>query len=156
MAFVVPNSGLAGDLASEIGFREASAHEPGVVATIVRHNSSAANIAAELDILFNSGSPPTALLVAMHHDVLAVIIYLLRRGISVPDTVSLISRDHDQVFAHVSPPLAQYVFKEGVFSRQLTRLILRLVGQGFIVPEPKLIVPEFFPGGTIKQIPRSG
>lgn len=154
LTLVVPNSGVAGDLASEAGFSDAIArHQPDeAVGTILRHNGTSASIASKLDALFNSGRAPTALLIAKPQHVLIVILYLLKRGIAVPDTVSLIARDHDNNFSIVSPPIAHYSFEEGMLARRLTRLMLQMVNQGYLPPDPNLIVPKFLPGGTIRQL----
>lgn len=154
MALIVPNSGVAGDLASEEGFSDAIAqhHPKEVRATIIRHNGTAANITLKLDALFNSAHAPTALLIAKPQHVLIVIIYLLKRGLTMPDTVSLIARDYDHNFGIVSPPIAHYSFEEGAFAHRLSRLMLQMVHQGYLPPEPNLIFPKFLPGGTVKQL----
>lgn len=159
VAFVVPNSGAAGDLASERGFLEAM--EPRVArgeaqATLVHHNGSALNISAKLDLLFKSAAPPTALLVAKPHHTFAVIIYLLKRGISVPDTVSLIARDHEYVFETVHPAITHYEFSGDAYGQRLSRLMIRFVNQGALPPVPNLFVPKFFEGNTVRtlSIPR--
>ena len=159
-AFVVPNSGVAGDLASEEGFREGCARTAGRAETealVLRHNGTAANLAMKLDALFVSTDRPTALLVAKPQHVFAVVLYLLERGIRVPDAVSLIARDYDHVFATVSPSIAHYSFREDTFAHRLTRLMLRLASQGNLPAERSLIFPRYFPGGTVKPIgPGSG
>lgn len=154
LALVVPNSGMAGDLASEEGFLDAvKHHHPNDVrATIVRHNGTAANITSKLDALFNSAHAPTALLIAKLQPVLIVILYLLKRGLTVPDTVSLISRDEDQYFSIVSPPIAHYALEEGSLAHRLSRLMLQMVNHGYLTTEPNLIFPKFLPGGTIRQL----
>jgi DNA-binding LacI/PurR family transcriptional regulator len=154
LALVVPNSGVAGDLASEEGFGDAiTHHHPNEArAMIVRHNGTAASITAKLDALFNSAHAPTALLIAKPQHVLIVIIYLLKRGLTVPDTVSLIARDYDHNFGIVSPPIAHYAFEEGVFAHRLSRLMLQMVSHGYLPPEPNLIFPKFLPGGTVRQL----
>lgn len=109
-AFIVPDSGAAGDLVSEEGFREGTVTRPGspgVKAIVVRHPDSPSNLGPRLDALFASPTPPTALLVAKPAHTLAVVLHLLRRGIKVPDTVSLIARDHDPLFEN---ELAHYSF----------------------------------------------
>ncbi len=154
LALVVPNAGVAGDLASEEGFSEAIArHDPNEArAMIVRHNGTAANLTARLDALFNSAHAPTALLIAKPQHVLIVIIYLLKRGLSVPDTVSLIARDYEQNFGMVSPPIAHYVPEESAFAHRLSRLMLQMVHHGHLPAEPNLIFPKFMPGGTVRQL----
>ena len=69
-----------------------------------------------------------------------------------PDTVSLIARDHDNNFGIVSPPISHYFVEEGVLARRLTRLMLQMVSQGFLPPDPNRIFPKFRPGGTVRQL----
>jgi DNA-binding LacI/PurR family transcriptional regulator len=153
MALVVPDSGTGGDLACEQGFCEAVGQGRGGDAqvVIVRHDGTAADITTRLDTLFDSAQPPTALLVSNPLHVHIVIIYLLKRGISVPDTVSLIARDQDRVFEVVNPPISHYYLEGTSFSHRLSRLMLKLVNHGYIALEPHLIFPKFFAGGTVKE-----
>lgn len=155
IALVVPNSGVAGDIASEEGFHEAISRRPAADdarAVIVRHNGTAQNIGSKLDALFASREAPTALLVAKPQHVFIVLIYLLKRGLSVPDTVSFIARDHDYLFETVSPPITHYKFGEETFADRLSRLMLQMVRQGYLASEPNLIFPTYFPGGTVKSV----
>lgn len=154
MALVVPHSAVAGDLASETGFMESIQLNRHIDAraSIVRHNGTAQNISSKLDALFNSAHAPTALLVAKPQHVFIVLIYLLKRGLTVPDTVSFIARDHDHIFETVSPPIAHYTLKEDTFAHRLSRLMLQLVSHGKMAAEPNLIFPKYFAGGTVKQL----
>jgi DNA-binding LacI/PurR family transcriptional regulator len=158
VALVVPNAGVAGDIASEEGFREAFEHrhtQDGARAIIIRHNGSAQSISNKLDMLFNSTDSPTALLVAKPQHVFIVVIYLLRRGLAVPDKVSLIARDHDHIFEAVSPTITHYMFESNAFENKLIRMILQLASQHHLPPEANLLFPKFFPGGTVKQLSSS-
>jgi len=156
IALVVPHSGVAGYLVSEQGFKEAIGQhgDPSEAhATIVRHNGTARNITAKLDALFNSKHAPTAILVAKPQHVYIVIIYLLKRGLSVPDTVSLIARDPDYIFETVSPAIAHYYVADDAFAHRLSRLMEQLVTHGHLPPEPNLIFPKYFAGETVKTLP---
>ncbi|MBL9206134.1 MAG: substrate-binding domain-containing protein [Opitutaceae bacterium] len=153
VALIVPNSGIAGYLASEDGFREGmERHGPDARGIVVRHTGSAQSISARLDVLFKSPHPPTALLVAKPQDVFLVIIHLLRRGLAVPDTVSLIARDHDHIFEIAHPAISHYSYPNESFVQTLARLLLRLVNEGFLNPEPTYILPKFVSGGTVKPL----
>jgi DNA-binding LacI/PurR family transcriptional regulator len=157
MALIIPNTGIAGDLESEQGFKEGvslSSARDEATALVVRHKGTAQNITNKLDLLFNSPRPPTALLVAKPWYVFAVIIYLLKHGIAVPDTVSLIARDSDKVFASVNPAISHYLFENDAFVHPLIRMMLKLVSQGALPPKPTLVFPTFFEGDTVKQPPR--
>lgn len=150
LAFIVPHSGVAGDLASEEGFREGCTGGRGEAeALVVRHNGTATNLAAKLDTLFASPRPPTALLVAKPTHTLAVLVYLLRRGLTVPDTVSLIGRDSDHLFEDA---ISHYRFEDETFAHRLSRLMAQMVSQGYLRPEPNLIFPRYVSSGTVKAI----
>lgn len=155
LALVIPESGRAGDLASEQGFTEAvNRRGDGNDArgVIIRHNGTAHNITAKLDTFFGSDHPPTALLVAKPQHVFTIVIYLLKHGLAVPDKVSLIARDHDHLFETVSPPIAHYLLKAEAFAQRLLRLMLQMVGQGYLAPEPNLVFPKYCAGGTVKRL----
>ncbi len=156
IAIVLPNTQIGGDLASERGFEEAvaqwnlTAQEP-ARAIIVHHNGTAQNITSRLDVLFNSPHAPTGLLVVKPLYVYVVIIYLLQRGLAVPNTVSLIARDQDHVFEMVNPPITHYKYQGDVFVHRLTRLVLKLINQGSLKPEAVLLFPDYVKGGTCKK-----
>lgn len=155
LAFIVPDSGVAGDLVSEEGFREGVRLRPDaetIHASIVRHNGTARGITSKLDILFNSTTAPTALLVAKPLHIFSVLVYLLKRGLTVPDTVSFIARDHDHVFESVLPLIAHYSMQTEAYSHRLSRLILQMVSERDLAPEPHLVFPKYVAGGTVKQL----
>lgn len=155
LALIVPNSGLAGDLASEQGFIEGVAKirkSPDAGGIVVRHEGTPPSLTAKLDKLFRSAAPPTALLVAKPQFTFFVIMYLLRRGLAVPTVVSLIARDHDYLFESAT---SHYNFGGDVYAHRLCRLMLQMVGQGFLAPEPNLIFPEYHDEGTVRIVSRA-
>lgn len=151
VGLVVPNSGIAGDLASEEGFRQGLERtgRPDVRGIVVRHNGTAPSVAARLDALLASPERPTALIVAKSRHTFMVLMHLLHQGIAVPDRMSIIARDHDRVFDLVSPAISHYAFASESMAHRLTRLMLQLVDQGYLGPEPNLIVPAYRSGGTV-------
>ncbi|MFO1447168.1 MAG: GntR family transcriptional regulator [Opitutaceae bacterium] len=152
MALLMPNFNVAGDLASEAGFIEGAAprgSDVGAEALVVRHNGTQAGIAAKLDLLFRSAHPPTALLVARPQFLFFVVVDLLKRGIQVPDAVSIISRDHDHLFGDA---VSHYRFEDETFAHRLTRLMLQMVDQGYLPAEPNLIFPRYVSGGTVRRM----
>lgn len=152
MALVVPDTGLAGDHASELGFQEgaqlADDPEP-AAAVIVRHDGTVEHIHTRLNALFGSDQAPTAVLVAVPRHAMTVLLYLLRRGYRVPGQVSFICREHDPMFDHTIPAVSHYRFEDDAFVNRLTRQMLKLVNQG-LAPEPCLIFPKYSPGGTVR------
>ncbi|HRE81527.1 MAG TPA: substrate-binding domain-containing protein [Opitutaceae bacterium] len=152
VALVLPDSGGAGELASERGFLEAAAKHPDSQPVVMRHDGTAKSLGFQLDRLFNSQSPPTALLVAKELPVLMVVFYLLKRGLAVPDRVSLIARDYDKVFVSVSPAIAHYRISEETYNNRLSRLMLALVHHDALPNRSHFIIPQFVAGGTVKSI----
>lgn len=154
LAFLVPNLGNVGDLRSEEGFLEAVSkwRQPRQVsAVIARHSGTAQCLNARLDGLFLSLEPPTALLVARPQFAFFVMTYLLKRGLAVPGAVSLISRDHDCLFDSL---LSHYTLGEFTYAHHLSRLMLRMVNQHYLAPEPHLIFPKYAEGGTVLNLNR--
>lgn len=149
LAYVGPDWNVAGDLVSEEGFREGTAGRPGVTATFVRHDGSPADLSGRLAALFRAPAPPTALLVARPAHTLLVLLHLLRFGIRVPDTVSVIARDHDPLYESA---LAHYAFDASTFAHRLSRLVLQLVGPGRLPPEPHLIFPRYLALNTVRPL----
>jgi DNA-binding LacI/PurR family transcriptional regulator len=145
LAFLVPHSDLAGDLASEAGFREGIAPRT-AEGRVVRHNGSNSGLASALRILLGSPRPPTALLVAKPRHVFFVMAWLLREGRSVPGQISVIARDHDPLFANL---VDHYRFNRDTFARRLGRLVRGMAGQQFLPLAPHLILPRFQAGATI-------
>lgn len=152
IVLLLPDFGLAGDLASEQGFLEAvvpRGRSGDARLSVVRHDSTASNIRSLLDTLFDSPEPPTGLVVAKPKHLLTVAFHLLQRGISVPGTVSLIARDQYSLFGDDSTPIAHYRFEENVYSNRLIRLMLQLASTGQLPAEPNLVFPRFFAGRTV-------
>jgi DNA-binding LacI/PurR family transcriptional regulator len=156
LAFLVAQAKGAGNLASEQGFLEAVGQQhrtDPARAVIARHNSTVQSLTDNLDALFNSPQPPTALLIGSPHYVFIVIIYLLKRGLSVPKDVSVIARDQNALFSDVNPRITHYNFEVEAFTNRLTRLMLKMAGQKQLPTKANLIFPRFFAGGTVKSLP---
>jgi DNA-binding LacI/PurR family transcriptional regulator len=152
LALIVPNSGVAGYIASEEGFLQAvaqSQHREKAHAVVLKHSGTPRSLMGHLDVLFNSPRPPTALLVAKQQYVIFVMAYLLKRGITVPGSVSLIARDYDHLF---EPLITHYAFNGNAYAQRLSRLMHQMVRDGNLSPEPTLIFPRFVQGGTLRAI----
>jgi len=153
IVIVIPDTHVEGDIASEEGFQEGvekwnlASRDP-AKAIIVRHNGEAKNLTNRLDMLFIRPNAPTALLIVKPLFTYIVIVYLLRRGLSVPHTVSVISRDGDPLFEKMDPAISHYHYHKDVFAHRATRLAVRVANQGALKTKPSLIFPAFIKGGT--------
>jgi DNA-binding LacI/PurR family transcriptional regulator len=148
LALIVPDSGAAGDLASEQGFLEGAR---GAEAVVVRHDGPAARLGPRLEALLAAEHPPTALLVAKPALTLAVMLRLTRLGIRVPAVISVLARDPDPLFG---AGVAHYAFPGEAFARRLSRLMRQLVAGGSLRAGATLLLPRHVAGDTVG--PRRG
>jgi hypothetical protein len=68
--------------------------------------------------------------------------------------VSLVCRDQDPLFEKVHPAISHYLTHDASFAHRLLRLMQQLVTHGYLPPEPTLIFPKHFAGGTLRNAPR--
>ena len=156
LALILPDSKLAGDQASELGFREAvelhnATPKDEARITIIRHNDTAPGVTAKLKVLFQSPDAPTALLVAKPWPTFTTIIFLLKRGLAVPESVSVIARDQDLLYETIDPPISHYRFQHSSFTQRASHLVLKMLRRGVFPAAPSLILPEYFQGGTVAR-----
>lgn len=149
LALLMPETGGAGDQASEAGFLE-GCHSAGenVVAAIVRHDESVTGICRRVDGLLAATEPVTALLVARSAHALTALSHLQCRGVRLPRDFSLISRDDDAFLDVVVPSVARYACDAAAFARRVSRIVLQLARTGFATARQTLIMPAFIKGET--------
>lgn len=151
VAMLVPTEQGPGHEAGMTGFLEAceASRHRDVVPLIVRHDGSREHLTRRVNALLAKGDPPTGLVVTDPKYALMVMVQLLRRGVSIPEEMSLISRDQDTLFHDLNPALAHYAFDAAAYARRLSRLILRMVEGQSLPAKPSLIFPRYVPGGTV-------
>jgi len=151
-----PESGAAGDLESEEGFREGIAQhqEADVEAGVVRHDGTAAGIRGAVATLLKRQVPPTALLVSRAVNVLAVMGCLMKCGRRIPEDVAVISRDHEPFLEQMVPSVARYVVTPEAMAARISSAVLEIVQTGLVSPSDFKIMPEFIEGETLG--PRAG
>jgi len=149
IALLLPEGGGAGDQASEAGFMEGCRGTGrDAVATVVRHDESVAGVCRRLDSLLAAAEPATALLVARSAHALTALSHLQRRGVRLPQDVSLISRDDDAFLDVVVPSVARYACDAAAFARRVSRIVLQLARTGSVPTRQTLMMPSFVKGET--------
>jgi LacI family transcriptional regulator len=150
-----PESGAAGDLESEEGFREGVAQhkQEDVEASVVRHRGTVGDVCSALTALFERRAPPTAILVSRAVNVLTVMGYLMRRGLRLPEDVAVISRDHEPFLEAVVPSVARYVINVENMAHRISAAVLEMVRTGLVSAANYQIMPEFTPGDTLNPGP---
>lgn len=100
-----------------------------------------------LEQLF-SVTPPTALIVDETPLLFAVMNYLVRRGIKVPDQVSLLTTDYDASMAWCDPMIAHMRWSEAPVIRSTLRW-MAAVRRGVVDRKVHYSPAEFISGGSI-------
>lgn len=100
-----------------------------------------------LDSLFRV-TPPTALIVDEAPQSFATLQFLARRGIPVPEKVSLICTDPDPVFDWCKPTISHIRWDAGPLVRRIVRWAAN-VSHGRTDARQTFVPAEFVPGGTI-------
>jgi DNA-binding LacI/PurR family transcriptional regulator len=93
-------------------------------------------------------TPPTALIVEETPRVIAVMEFLARRRIHVPEQVSLVSTDYDALLAWCHPPVAHMRWDDEPIVRRIVRWVAA-VRRGRADRKQINFPAQFIPGGSI-------
>jgi DNA-binding LacI/PurR family transcriptional regulator len=148
LALLNPRSVAAGDVESELGFRDA-ATGAGVEAIVAQHDGTAASICTRLGRLLDRKQPPTAFLVSRPSHALTAIGYLVQRGVRFPQDAVLIARDHDSFLEFVVPSIARYQVDPLLFAHKLSRVVLEMASGGDARSRDYRIIPHLVSGETL-------
>jgi DNA-binding LacI/PurR family transcriptional regulator len=151
IALLNPHSIAAGDIESELGFREAGAANGSSVETIItHHDGTVRGICTRLDQLLESKRKPTAFLISRPNHALTAVSHLLRKGVHFPKDAALIARDHDSFLEYVAPSVARYQTKPELFAHKISRVVLEMDSGGDIRARDYRIIPELISGETLE------
>lgn len=138
-----------GDIASEEGLREALEGKPGAKIEVLRHDHETAELCGLLDKTLNSTRSPTAYLVGGATHVLTTMMHLMRRGIRIPQDVSVISRDNDPILDAASPGIARYAIEPSQLAVRIVQTVRQLAETGSTTQDTIRLVPTFVPGESL-------
>lgn len=147
IALVTLDRPRAGDLASEIGFREAceSSGNPDIEPAVIRTPRDPDTLCRLLLRALRSQCPPTAFLISHAQLALTTLTFLQSRGLRIPMDASLICRDYEPLLAFVRPALAHYRSQETTEISQL----LRLIQSDPLPSKPHWVFPRFIPADSL-------
>lgn len=156
IVFLTCRSKLAGDIDSEIGFKEAFTYgrEEPAQPSIEYYDDSIEAICRTLNRLFQSHDKPTAILIARSEAVLTAITHLGRIGIKIPDHVSLVARDEEPYLTHIVPQITRYSLKPRTYATKIMRAIQQSLVGNSLPPAIVRLVPTLLPGKTLARIAR--
>jgi len=126
-----------------------SSHQD-VQAQVVRHDGTSAGLIKTLRRLMLSARAPTALLVGDSYHYLTASSLLAKLGLSIPEDISLVSRDDDTFLAHLVPAPTRYTADPALYARRLFELILAVREQR---SAPGLrLQPRLVKGESVRRI----
>lgn len=149
VALLMPHSGQAGNLESERGFLDAVERNSKLHGQVAHHDGSVEGICHLLDRLLRCTPPVTGLLVAKPAHVVTAVTHLLRRGVRLPQDVSLLSRDDDPLLQHLVPVVSRYHTEPAAFARKISRLVVDLVRTGVQSSHESRLMPTLVKGETL-------
>ncbi len=148
ITLLVPATQKAGDVESERGFIEGTTASEGVVGAILRLPSRPEGINQLVGRMLAAHDVPTAVLVTRPENYLSVYSSLVRRGVRVPEWMSLVSCAHDSFLDHLTPRPTGYRVDPRRFSELVMRMVLQRPARG---PggRGQLLLPEYRRGETL-------
>ncbi len=144
---------VASEVAAESGFREAFAQRkfPGAIPLVAWHQRSRDHLVRILERLFAADVPPTALLATHGMDYLTVTGVLARRGLRIPDQVSVISRNDDAFLDALFPTPTRYRCDPHQQAAKLFRMITSIAARRSPSLRHVRIEPRFIRGESLAK-----
>lgn len=154
IALLIPELALAGEVESEKGFHEAvqASRHIGIDAAVYSYKEMLAPMLGVLRRILDKKSPPTGLVVANSNYYLATVTELARRGLRVPEDVSLISRDDDPFLDFIVPSPARYRNDPKVFASKAATFALRILEHGNSEADHVTLLLRYDPGQSVANV----
>ena len=148
ITLVLPKQKLGGDLASEVGAREAAAQLANTTLNVLKHDGSTGGLSRALTQCLRSSTAPTAFVVARADYVITVMMQLLREGKRLPQDVAVLARDDDPLLDCAIPAVARYSHPPKSFATRVAKALKQLSEAGHLEGAIRLM-PSFRPGETV-------
>lgn len=154
LAIVVGQPERAGDRESITGFESAvdSQRHPDATVKVFRHNCSPSGVNRAVQRMLRTVTPPTAILVANSAHYLAIHTGLAAQGKSIPDDVSLMSRDDDPYLAYVYPEPTRYGCPPAQMARMIGRAVLRIGSEQVMDTRAATLMPDMIKGASFGRL----
>lgn len=157
LALVVPAQPLAGDLETEMAFREEveRSGDTSRLCSVIRYADDPADLVSRWNQLPVDKGAVTAAFHLYPAAAVATLTHLLSRQIAIPDQISMLCRDGNPLCQWLRPRLAHYSLPLGQFASRLSSLVLEMVKSGSLPMRKNTIMPEFDPAESLQQAPEA-
>jgi DNA-binding LacI/PurR family transcriptional regulator len=147
LAVLVHRTSLAGDAEVIEGVREELARYDAPPPLVLKHDFNRARLIDTLDHrLVPAAGRPEVLLVVNQHHLLTTLPHLLRRGLRIPEDLSLIYLSNDPAVERLSPLPERYDLGERLLGRLAAAAQARLAGE---IPASSRLLPRLLKGETL-------
>jgi LacI family transcriptional regulator len=153
IAMVLPDPQAAGDLRAEAGFAEMMA-KAGIGRegfSTLKVNSRRDEIVRLVDSLLARVARPTALFILHVETAICIYSFLVRRGVRVPEDMSIIIGDGGELLDCFAPDFAHYGLDLGVEVKRTCHIIADFAAHGALHSTTHLLMPDFHRGETIAK-----
>lgn len=150
IGLLMPDSKLAGLLATERGLRKAFDSAESVITLIEKGTSE--SVTHSLARALRLEDPPTAIVATRSRHVLSLISWIAQFKMSVPRDLSLVVIASEPWFEHLFPKPCHYAADPANFARTVVRLIVPIANGKQAAATKRLLIPDYVAGGTIASI----
>lgn len=152
VGLLMPDTKLAGLLASEQGLRDAIElpNSDGTVHAII-DNPDPASTHRAMERALKLKSPPTALVGTRSRHTLTVLSWLAQHKLTIPRDISYISLSYEQWYSHLTPRVDHYHSDPTTFARSMVRKIVSHF-ENKKVQRLRLLIPEYIAGDSVRKI----
>lgn len=149
LSIIVHRTSLAGDVAIVKSIRTELQARDAPPPQILKHDFNRTRLIDTLDqSILPASSRPQALLIVNQHHILTTIPHLLRRGLRIPDDLSIIFLGNDPAVERLSPIPDRYHIGNKLIRRVAFAVRARLNGE---LPKSSLLLPKNIAGETLRQ-----
>jgi DNA-binding LacI/PurR family transcriptional regulator len=131
----------------------AEARRLGAQARIVSYEKNPPAVTRCMLGLINSKSRPTAYVVGSSEIAISALCHLQAAGMKVPADASLIAGWSDYHLDLTFPPISHYRCGAQPLGRSIAEMILGLLAGGGLKTKTKIVIPDFFAGGSVGPAP---
>ncbi len=149
ICYLTTKDRMAGDLLSETGFLEGIKTKNKVNGFVTRHSGTRKSIRHKLDLLLNSQNRPDAIVIDKANHAFSVASYLLIRGFSLPQDISLICRTESQNLSDMCPAITHYSRNIKLLAKKTAEMAIKITEENPSTSRETLLFPKLIPGESI-------
>lgn len=155
IALLMSRAKHAGDLAAEAAFRRMveTAYEGRSAARVFECDDTVQGIRRAAKSMVRATPPVTGVLVINPSHTLTMTTCLSAMGKEIPRDLSVLCACHEEFLDCYVPSIAGYRLDQSLFSKRMSRLVVRLATEGYIPARAHRVTLEFKPGDSFR--PRS-